>query len=421
MKHPLFSYDSEAGLPDGEFQKKVLGGVECLQSRNESLTRDVLALKAAANKQALEISSLRAMRSHAGTRAPSGSGLVSEACAQFFTASALTFGLRTGKIVEARTRDFAEATIKDVLGMESRTALSSSDIPLPTEYNGEVVELVNQYGTARKWGTVFPLGTGVVKLPRLKTDDPFTLLAQSSPITEKSPQTEWVTFTPEKFGGLIRLPSEIDADSIVPMGQFLANYAARNLARAEDWNFWCSTGAASGVNGTAEGLTKAVVTNSKTTVSGTLGSPSEFTVTHFRTLRNVCDPAALRRGAYYMHPSFEGLLAGMNSSGARPYNPQAQIVGSGAMPFVTAPTLDGFPVRWVDSLPVYTTADALSTVHVLFGDVSFNYLGTRGEIRLDTSRDAGFSTDEILVRALERFTVGLMATGAVAGLITHSS
>jgi hypothetical protein len=53
--------------------------------------------------------------------------------------------------------------------------------------------------------------------------------------------------------------------------------------------------------------------------------------------------------------------------------------------------------------------------------VSYNYLGVRGGIRFDTSKEAGFTTDEILVRALERFTVGKMATGAVAGLITAAS
>ena len=40
---------------------------------------------------------------------------------------------------------------------------------------------------------------------------------------------------------------------------------------------------------------------------------------------------------------------------------------------------------------------------------------------MDTSKEAGFTTDEILIRALERFTIGLMATGAVSGLETAAS
>ncbi len=351
---------------------------------------------------------------------PSLPGQVSDDCAEWFGSLAI-LGLHKREKLEGPNRERLLARSLNVLRLETRTALSSSDIPLPTQYSGQVVALVGMFGTARKYGTVFPLGAATVKLPKLKTDPTFGLLAQSTAISEKSPQTEWVTFTPEKFGGLVRLPNELDEDSIVPLGRFIAEYAARQIAYVEDWNFWRGTGAASGVNGTAEGLTKSVATDSKTTTSTGLGSPSEFTVTHFRTLRGVCDAGALRRGAYFLHPSFEALLATFNTSGNKPFNPAAQITGSGANPMEITPTLDGYPVRWIDVMPVYSTSDVLSTVHVLFGDASYNYLGVRGNMRFDTSMDAAFETDEILVRAIERLTIGKMATGCMGGLITAAA
>lgn len=346
-------------------------------------------------------------------RLPNGDYEVGEDCARHLTGLLLCAAQRQGKMdnLSLGQRDWINGTAKDILGEHVKTALSSSDIPLPVEYSGQVAELVSAYGAARRYGTVFPLGTGSVKLPRLKTDTTFTLLSQATAITEKSPQTEWVTFTPEKFGGLIRLPTELDEDSIVPIGQFIARYAARQMARSEDTNFWVGTGAASTVYGTAEGCTKLVATNSKTTVSGTLGSPSEFTLAHIRKLRSVVDAPAIGMGAYYMHPTFEQHLSGLNTGGDKPY------IANG----INGASLDGFPIRWVDVMPVWTTSDALSTVHILFGDVSFIYLGVRGGIRFQTSVDAGFATDETLIRALERFTVGCMATGALAGLITHSA
>ena len=75
----------------------------------------------------------------------------------------------------------------------------------------------------------------------------------------------------------------------------------------------------------------------------------------------------------------------------------------------------------MDTLPPYLTTDVLSTVHILFGDLSYMYLGVRGGPRIDTSKEAGFTTDSLYVRGVERMTTGLMATGAVSGLITHSS
>lgn len=347
-------------------------------------------------------------------------GEASDECAEWFGSLAV-LGLHKREKLEGPNRETLLSKACTVLGVQTRTALTSSDIPLPVGYSGEVAALVGMFGTARKFGTVYPLGAATVKLPKLKTDPTFGLIAGSGTVAEKSPQTEWVTFTPEKFGGLVRMPNELDEDSIVPLGRFIAEYAARQIAYVEDWQFWRSTGAASGINGTAEGLTKSVATDSKTTTSTALASPSEFTLTHFRTLRGVCDAGALRRGAYYLHPSFEALLATFNTSGNKPFNPQAQISGGGANPMEITPTLDGYPIRWIDVMPVYTTADAVSTVHVLFGDASFNYLGVRGQLRFDTSAEAGFTTDEILVRALERLTVGKMATGCMAGLITAAS
>ena len=60
-------------------------------------------------------------------------------------------------------------------------------------------------------------------------------------------------------------------------------------------------------------------------------------------------------------------------------------------------------------------------MRVLFGDLKYQYFAPRGTIRFQTSVDASFETDEVLIRALERFTIGLMATGAVAGLETAAS
>lgn len=332
------------------------------------------------------------------------SGEVSYDCGEFIGALALAGGIRGGKIKDNRSQEMVEKII-------GKTALSSSDIPLPTGYAGEVAELVSKWGAARQYGTVYPLGYGVTNLPRLKTDTTFTLLTAGSAITEKSPQTEWVTFTAEKFGGLIVVPSEIDADCLFALGNFLARYCARNIARAEDWQFFASTAGGSGVNGSASGLKKLVVDNSKTVASGTYASPSEFTLAHFRSIRKVVDAPVLSNGAYYMHPTMEGQLSGLNTAGDKPY------LANG----LNGATLDGYPIRWVDSLPPLIAGDATSTVHVLFGDLSFMYLGVRGGPDIATSTEAGFSSDVIYVRGMERMTTGLMATGAVSGLITHSS
>ena len=345
-------------------------------------------------------------------------GEVTEDCARYLGALFIRSGINQEKIngkSGERLRDMAD----EILG---KTAVASSDIPLPVDYSGQVVELVSLYGAARRFGTVFPLTSGTVKLPKLTTSPAFTLIASSGSVGEKVPQTAWVTFTPEKFGGVVRLPSEIDEDSIIPIGQFVARYAAREMAKAEDTQFFISSGAGSGANGSVEGLTYSTITNSKVVqMASTKTKYSDATLANLRALRAVPDAAALGMSAYYFHPSFEQLLSTFNSSGDRPYNPNAQIAGNGANPITTGPTLDGFPIRWVDILPAYSTSNNASKVFALFGDVSYQYLGVRGGLRFDTSREVYFATDEIGIRALQRMTIGLMATGAVAGLETAAS
>jgi len=316
--------------------------------------------------------------------------------------------------------DRFEGLAREILGLETKAALTASDIPLPVEYSGEVVKLVSLFGTARRYGTVFPMPGLTVKLPQLTTDTAFGLIAMSAAVTEKSPAFAFVTFTAEKYGGLIRLPSELDEDSIVPMGQFIANYAARQLAAEEDKVFWTGNGT---TDGDPEGLTISTIMNSKVTqMAGTKTHYSDATLANLRTLRSGVHAAVLRKAAYFMNPTFEAHLSTFNTGGDRAYNPMVQL-STGGYPVAgdMGPTLDGFPIRWIDTLPAFSTSVNVSKVFNLFGDPSYQYLGTRGGIRFDTSSDAAFATDEILIRALERFTIGLMNNNAVVGLETAAS
>lgn len=406
------------------FEEKVLGGVEALQESHKSLGNrvdgfekklvDLEEAKKAINDVAKAVTDFR--RQQMEIRAQMRScrpGEVTPDCAKAIASVVYAQAMKQGRVQgsEESQRHLSEV-IKGVLGDEIlKTALSSSDIPLWADYGSQVAELVAQYGAARRYGTVVPLGALTSYLPRLKTDTAFGLLSIATAVTEKSPQIENVTFTAYKWGGMVRLPSEIDADSLVPMGQFLARYCARQFAKIEDTVFFTADG--TGTYSSLKGLTLmvAAANNNKLLTMGVgKTKPSDATLTNLRNLRAVVDAAALRGSAYYFNPTWEQHLAGLNNDKVTAY-----MVGPNGA------TLDGFPVRWVDVLPVWSSADAASTIFGLFGDVSFEYLGIRGAPTVATSTEAGFTTDEILVRAIERFTIGNMATGAVAGISTSAA
>lgn len=337
-------------------------------------------------------------------------GEVSIACARHLGAIGLLAAAQQGRLTEAKHVDFAAKQVKDILGLEIKASLTSTDIPLPAEYAAEVVELVSDYGQARKYCTVYPLSAGEVKLPKLKTSPAFGLIALSGAVTEKSPQIEFVTFSAKKWGGLVILPIEIDDDSVVPMGQFIARYSAREMAKIEDVVVFTADG--SGTYDSLNGVLKQQdAAATRVVLAATKTAYSDLALANARAMRAKVAAAALGRSAYYFHPSFEQLFSTFNTAGDKPY------VANG----VNGASLDGFPIRWIDSFPAYDTAANANKVFGAFGDMSFTYLGVRGGMRFDASRDAKFTTDELAIRALERFTVGHMATDHIAVVKTAAS
>ena len=382
----------------GWAQIKILPAlVKTLQDENAELKTGVTKLK----KEVLTLvqRSPQIIRKHE---------VVTHDCARFLAAIAYLGAEKYNKLshLNASHRDTILQKSAEVVGMELRTALTTTDIPMPTEFQSQVVELVWTYGDFRRNAMPFPMGTGTVKLPKLKTSPAFGLIALSASVAEKSPQVSFVTFTAEKSGGIVRIPSEIDADSIVSVGQFVARYGAREMAKWEDtWGFLADGSgtydAKSGVCKTADTLTFKI--------QGTAGNsrPSNMTLQNFRDMRAKIDQAAYNNAAYYMNRTMEALLVTFNTSATvTPY------IANGP----GGPTLDGFPIRWVGVMPVYDTTVHLNQYQAVFGDLSYWYLGERGSMRVDVSNDIYFATDEVGVRFLERFDPELMADASCSVL-----
>jgi HK97 family phage major capsid protein len=340
--------------------------------------------------------------------------VVTHDCARYLAAIAYIGAEKYNKLshLNSQSRELILNKSAETLGMELRNALTTTDIPLPTEFHSQVVELVWQYGDFRRYATPFPMGTGTVKLPKLKTSPAFGLIAMSGNVPEKSPQVSFVTFSAEKSGGIVRIPSEIDADSIVSVGQFVARYGAREMAKWEDtWGFLADGSGTydskSGVCKTADTLTY------KIQLGAGNGKPSNITLQNLRDLRAKVDQAAYNNAAYYMNRTMEALLVSFNSAtNATPY------IAHGP----NGPTFDGFPIRWVGVMPVYDNAsNHFNQYQAVFGDLSYWYLGERGSMRMDVSNDIYFATDEVGIRFLERFDPELMADQSNAVLQLSAS
>lgn len=349
--------------------------------------------------------------SNAGVKWINGLPHVTEDCAKWLGSMAVIRAAQSNKIKNANAEDMVTRAA-GILGIEAKAAIAATDIPLPTNYAMQVVELVYAYGQARKLLTVYPLSTATVKLPRLKTGEPaFGFIAMSGAVGEKVPQTEWVTFTPGKAGGIVRIPSEIDADSIVAVGQFVARYIAREMAKLEDNCVFIGDGTSTynSINGIGA---QAVADGNVLQLTAGNSSSDKITLANCRTLRTKVTGAVLGTSKYHAHPTMDALFVTFNTSAT-------------VVPYVRKPdgsaTLDGFEIVWVNTMPVYSTSATLNAHQIGFGDLSWWYFGERLAMSVETSRDVYFATDEIGIRALERIDIHVMGQSSTATLQLSAS
>ena len=149
----------------------------------------------------------------------------------------------------------------------------------------------------------------------------------------------------------MRVPREIDEQSLVVMGQFLARYGAVEFARAEDsWGFLADRRLhlreRQGHLQSRHRQHQAGEPRQRQNCEKTQRRHSA----DFRALRTKVNKAALsgRRSAYYMDGAWEVQLPAFNTETDTPYirNPDGSA------------TLDGYPVVWTDVLEPYGTSAA---------------------------------------------------------------
>jgi HK97 family phage major capsid protein len=342
-------------------------------------------------------------------------GFVSIACAEYLASAFVIGNARSGRldILPGHVRDPLLGRSREILGLETKAALTTTDIPLPTQFFSEIRELISDFGVARNKMFPFPIGLGTAKPPRFKTRPSFGSVAMSAAMPEKSPQVEFAALESHKVGGIVRVPREIDEQSIVPMGQFLARYGAVEFARAEDtWGFMADGTA---TYDSVKGIVKIARDNSKTVVlAPTKTKPSDALLADFRLVRTKVNKAALsaRRSAYYLDSTWEVQLPTFNSA-AEPHVYQRMQDGSAI--------LDGYPVVWTDVLEPYGTAAAADKPIAVFGALDFWWFGEHGQPRMDFSQDVYFTTDELATRFIEEIDFDYQQVDVTAALLTAAS
>ena len=349
-----------------------------------------------------------------GARRP---GLVSDECARHMAAQFVVHCEKSDKLEAlcslGSQRDALVNFARNTLNISTRAALTTTDIPLPTEFGGEIRELISDFGIVRRRMSPYPIGMGTARPARMGTRPAFGSIAMSAAFPEKSPTVAFASLESHKIGGVVRLPREIDEQSIVALGQFLTRYGAIEFARAEDtWGFLAD---GTGTYETVKGIVQTARDNAKTVVlASTKTKPSDATLADFRALRRQVNKAALngRLSAYYLDTTWETQLPSFKTT--------AEQFVYQRLPDGTA-MLDGYPIVWTDVMTPYGTSAAVDSPLAVFGALSFWWMGEHGTPRIDTSEHVWFANDQLAVRFIEEIDFDYAAIDATAALITAAS
>jgi HK97 family phage major capsid protein len=360
----------------------------------------------------------RALASRAGADPrPRQAGCVSDDCARHLAATFIAHCEKSGKLDALcpvpNQRDLLTHFARNTLNLTTRTALSTTDIPLPAQYGSEIRELISDFGVVRRRMAPYPIGMGTARPARMGTRVAFGSIAMSAAFPEQSPTLGFASLESHKIGGIVRLPREIDEQSIVAMGQFLARYGAVEFARAEDtWGFLADGGAGFEQ---VKGLISVADENDGTlTLPTGKTKPSDVTLDDFRAMRLLVNKAAMngRLSAYYLDTTWEARLAALRSE-ADP-NVYMRLPDGSAV-------LDGYPIVWTDVLEPYSTDAVPNKALAIFGALSFWWMGEHGSPRIDTSEHVWFANDQLAVRFIEEIDFDYCAADAVSALKTAGS
>ena len=409
-----------AGLPEprlAEFDS-LLGEIRGAWSSISVLPGEFKTLRDGADKLAGDVRDVRRqLLARHLTPAARSRGQVSDDCARHLAAQFIVQCERSDKLEALSSvpgqRDALLNFARNALNLTTRAALTTSDINLPTQYGGELRELISEFGVVRRRMSLYPIGMGTARPARMGARPAFGSIAMSALIAEKSPTVTFASLESHKIGGIVRLPRELDEQSIVAMGQFLARYGAVEFDRAEDtWGFLAD---GSGTYETVQGIVDVAHENDCALALATgKTKPSDATLEDFRALRGLVNKAALngRLSAYYLDTTWETRLPAFRSQ-AEPNVYQRLPDGSAI--------LDGYPIVWTDVLAPYGTAAAADQPLAVFGALSFWWFGEHGQPRIDQSEHVWFANDQLAIRFIEEIDFDYAAPDATAALMTAAA
>ena len=293
---------------------------------------------------------------------------------------------------------------------------------VPEEFSDALINLREEYGVARKYSHIEPMGSDVKRIPRRASGLTAYWTGEASAITDSYATFDQVNLVAKKLACITTASNELQEDSLVNVGDFIAGEIAYQFARKEDLALFLGDGTS-----TYGGIT-GLVTNLPVSYAGTIATtatdrPSELTAADIASAMQLLpDFADNQNTRFYMHRETwcGGVQRIMYEAGG------TDVTQAGAAP----QKFLGYEVVFTNAMTSAGTGDWTTGDPIFyFGDMSMvSYFGDRRATSIAFSDSAlnAFEQDELVIRGTERVDIvttnlGSTTAGDVGAMVALTS
>lgn len=307
---------------------------------------------------------------------------------------------------------------------------STGGFLVPPQWEQDLIDLREQYGTARRICKNRSMASDSLSVPRRTGGLAAYFITDAVAITESTKNWDLVTLVAKKVGVLAKYSSELGEDAMIDMGNDLAGEISYAFAKLEDDCAFKGDGTSTygGMVGVPAAFTNlsGTIANIAGLYVGAGNLWSELTLADFNATKGKLPAyaAASPNTVWVCSQAFWASVMEKLALAAGGITDAMIVAG-------VTPRFLGYPVRITQSMPL---TEANSQVCAMLGDFTLGCsFGDRRMTTIALSEHSDFATDQIAVRGTERFdfvahdvgnahaTAASRVPGPIVGLITAAS
>lgn len=293
------------------------------------------------------------------------------------------------------------------------------------EQSPTIIKLLEDHGVFRRNTRIMPMASGQTTM--MKIDGLLTVYCpgEGGTITATTPDIGLLAVVPKTLNAIAAYSLELEDDSLVFLGELLADLFTRSFAYYEDLCGFLGDGTSTyfGFKGICGSLlaVDGAIGNIKSLVVGSGNAYSELTLTDFYNVTGTLPEMAAIDAKWYWHRYFyyTVFVALAIASGG---TPASEVIRGGGERQKLAL---GYPCEFCQVMP---KAEANSQICALLGDLRMGtIMGVRGGLEFATSDQRYFDQGLIAVRGRDRIAINAHGVGnttnagPIVGLITAAS